>query len=99
MNVVDHKCLSCGSPLNFDITSQKWICHYCKTIYSLQDLSSNIEKYDRTQISKFDVYECNNCGAKVLGDDLESAKMGTIYIFFAGALLETLFINHINTKY
>ena len=69
MNTADHKCESCGAPLDFNIKTQTWICKYCKKEYTLDMLKNNINKYNNIPINNIDVYECKNCGAKVIGSD------------------------------
>ena len=73
MNVVDHKCLGCGSPLEFNISTQNWICRYCNRVYDINGLEQNINKFNATKITNIDVYVCDNCGAKVMGNNTTSA--------------------------
>ena len=73
MNVTDNKCLSCGAPLNFDVNTQKWICNYCNKVYSIEDLQHNIDSYNKMVTNNLDIFECSNCGAKVIGNESTSS--------------------------
>ena len=73
MNVVDHKCLGCGAPLEFNTSTQNWICRYCNKIYDINGLEYNINKFNTTRLTNVDVYVCGNCGAKVMGNNSTSA--------------------------
>ena len=73
MNVVDHKCLGCGAPLEFNTNTQNWICRYCNKIYDISGLEQNINKFNATRLTNVDVYVCDNCGAKVMGNNSTSA--------------------------
>jgi len=73
MNVVDHKCLGCGAPLDFNTNTQNWICRYCNRIYDINGLEYNINKFNNTRLNNVDLYVCGNCGAKVMGNNSTSA--------------------------
>ena len=73
MNVVDHKCLGCGAPLDFNTNTQNWICRFCNRIYDINGLEQNINKFNSTRLTNVDVYQCGNCGAKVMGNNTTSA--------------------------
>lgn len=73
MNVVDHKCLGCGAPLEFNVSTQNWICKFCKRVYNINGLEENINKFNTTRLTNIDVYECGNCGAKVMGNNTTSS--------------------------
>ena len=79
MEVLDHKCPACTAKLPFNPTTQMWDCEYCGTSYKLEEL----EEFERKQNKKesdvkksnveADVYECPNCGAKVITDENTTA--------------------------
>lgn len=84
MNIVDHKCPTCDSVLNFDVNTQCWVCNYCKNKYTLEELQSNINKYNNTKINNLDIYECTSCGAKVICD---SSTISTNCIYCGNSLI------------
>ena len=73
MNVVDHKCLGCGAPLEFNVNTQNWVCRFCRRIYDINGLEQNISNFNNTRLTNVDVYQCGNCGAKVMGNNTTSA--------------------------
>ncbi len=73
MNTVDHKCISCGAALDYNVSTQTWICKYCKKEYRLEDLDENIKKFDSAPVYNFQIYECNNCGAKAITNESTSS--------------------------
>jgi DNA-directed RNA polymerase subunit RPC12/RpoP len=79
MEVLDHKCPSCTAKLPFNPTTQMWDCQYCGSSYKLEELEE-FEKKQKEQENKSkksdvnaDVYECPNCGAKVITDENTTA--------------------------
>lgn len=84
MEVLDHKCPACRAKLPFNPVTQKWDCEYCGNSYTLEQLeefeSKEREKNkNKTENKKIDndihadVYECPNCGAKVITDENTTA--------------------------
>lgn len=64
MGVINYKCKTCGGQLNYDIESKKLLCSSCRTSY-------DISEYEQKGIKdgNLEVLVCNNCGAKVVGND------------------------------
>ena len=55
MGVSDHKCLACNASLKFDPKSQKWICDYCGSEFTLKDFRDEKgKKREETPIIKTD---------------------------------------------
>ena len=84
MEVLDHKCPACRAKLPFNPVTQKWDCEYCGNSYTLEQLeefeSKEKEKAKNQNESKksendiqADLYECPNCGAKVITDENTTA--------------------------
>lgn len=81
MEVLDHKCPSCNAKLPFNPITQKWDCAYCGGSYSLEELEENENKQNatmsytdkKTSSIMADVYECPNCGAKIIADENTTA--------------------------
>lgn len=76
MSVSDHKCPACDAELNFDPKTQKWICEYCGSEYSLQDLKmeEDNQKKQKQQTKKssnisYNGYHCPDCGAEIVMDE------------------------------
>lgn len=75
-NTIDHKCPSCHAPLTFKPKTQNWICEYCDSTFTLDDLKHNEEKYnnqevkieENSDIGEYDLYKCQNCGAQIVTD-------------------------------
>ena len=84
MNVADHKCSSCGAPLNYNTEKQLWYCNYCKKSYKLEDLKENIKKIENTPTNSLEEYECPNCGAKVL---TSSTTSSTVCIYCGNSVI------------
>ena len=38
MEALDHKCPSCGAKITFHPKEQKWVCEYCGSKFSLEEL-------------------------------------------------------------
>jgi len=70
---VGHKCPNCHANLTFKPKSQNWICEYCDSEFSLDDLKKNEQKYEEKKVveeylGEFDVYRCPDCGAEIITD-------------------------------
>lgn len=80
-NVVDSKCPHCGAKLDFDANTQKWLCKYCDSSFTLEEIENNnnaasIENNETPleEISpNYDSYRCQNCGAEIIADEQTSA--------------------------
>lgn len=68
--VLDHKCLACGSKIEFNPKTQKWNCSYCNSKFELED-------FGKAHFSKeneiIDVYRCPDCNAEIFADINTSA--------------------------
>lgn len=92
----DHvKCAGCGANMEFDPASQKLVCRHCGRTEELEkqfgapelDYLKGLdacEQWDRETV----VFRCENCGAKVLLDRAQTAKLcpfcGTAHVVEAG---------------
>ena len=79
MGVSDHKCLACNAKLKFEPKSQKWICEYCGTEYTLKDFEDEKGNKKNTKTSKvtnnngYLEYHCPDCGAQIVMDENTAA--------------------------
>ena len=71
----DYKCPSCHAKLEFNPKDQNWKCEYCDSVFQLEDLKVNEEKYqekeakeEENDIGTYNVYKCSNCGAELVTD-------------------------------
>ena len=81
----DHKCPNCTAPLKFNPHGQNWVCEYCNSAFTKEE----VEAYEKKQghvIEKdteatelyqdengMDVYTCPNCGAEIVADETTTA--------------------------
>lgn len=93
----DHvKCAGCGANMEFDPASQKLVCRHCGRTEELEkqfgapelDYLKGLdacEQWDGETV----VFRCENCGAKVLLDRAQTAKLcpfcGTAHVVEAGS--------------
>ena len=81
---IDHRCPNCNAKLNFDIKLQKWKCDYCDSEFTLEELQKKAnnaatdKKNDDTDVIEDDdvtfvQYNCPDCGAEIVADELTSA--------------------------
>ena len=80
VEVLDNKCPSCGSKIDFNPVNQMWDCKYCGSKYSLDDMkkydnASNTKNnsVDSNSFSGMTNYHCKNCGAEIIADDTVTA--------------------------
>ena len=84
MEVLDHKCISCGAKLPFNPKTQKWDCPYCGRSYELKELQEYEKNHmDEYEVEKetendgeevdMDMYTCPDCGAEIIADKNTSA--------------------------
>lgn len=74
-NVLDNKCPSCGSTINFNPSIGKFKCDYCRSEYTAEELKKiELENdKDSNQDDKYVSYNCPDCGATIICDEETSA--------------------------
>lgn len=84
MSLLNYKCPSCGASINYDANSDKGLCDFCSSVFTLEELeeyakkdgaSTKEEKSDKQDGAEEEIlsYSCNNCGAEVVSDATTSA--------------------------
>ncbi len=89
MPIVAYKCTSCGAELKFDAESGKFVCEYCGSEFTKDELESNqtapatetdVEKenskgfnQDTDENSEALYYTCPNCGGEIITDSTTAA--------------------------
>ena len=78
MEVLDHNCPKCGAKLPFNPASGRWDCSYCGGSFALEDLQEYEKKQNESDSTKevdidADLYECPNCGARIIADETTTA--------------------------
>lgn len=78
MKTVDHKCPSCNASINYNPKTKNWVCEYCGSKFTLDELKANEENFKHTRINdskelkeenvEMDVYHCQDCGAEIVAD-------------------------------
>ena len=52
MKTVDHKCPSCNASINYNPKEKNWICEYCGSKFTLEELKANEENFEKTSVSE-----------------------------------------------
>ena len=68
--VLDHKCLACGSKIEFNPKTQKWNCSYCNAVFKIDNFK---EVSYKDENKEFETYVCSDCGAEIIADKNTSA--------------------------
>lgn len=76
MAVITYKCPNCGGDLRFDPESQRYLCEYCRSDFSQEDLekmdSPDQEEKPGGEPSAV-LYNCPSCGAEIVTDETTTA--------------------------
>ena len=83
---MDHKCPNCAAVLKFNPHGQNWVCEYCKSkftkqevddyekIRGVEELTEDTEEVEEeTNWEGASIYTCPNCGAEIVADETTSA--------------------------
>ena len=81
MKTVDHKCPSCNASINYNPKDKNWVCEYCGSKFTLEELEANEKNFESTSVKdskelkeekqenvEMDEYICQDCGAKIVAD-------------------------------
>ena len=87
MDVVQLKCPNCGGSIEFDPKTQKYLCEYCMSDFTQEEIEQ-IKGIDETEENSYNIpnqqeqdefnnntnlYICDNCGAEVICDENTAA--------------------------
>ncbi len=50
MKTVDHKCPSCNASINYNPKEKNWVCEYCGSKFTLEQLEANEENFEKTSV-------------------------------------------------
>ena len=50
MKTVDHKCPSCNASINYNPKSKNWVCEYCGSKFTLEQLEANEKNFESTSV-------------------------------------------------
>ena len=86
MKTVDHKCPSCNASINYNPKDKNWVCEYCGSKFTLEQLEANEKNFESTKVNdskelkkekeeqvEMDEYICQDCGAQIIADKNTSA--------------------------
>lgn len=51
MKTVDHKCPSCNASINYNPKEKNWVCEYCGSKFTLEQLEENEKNYESTSVN------------------------------------------------
>lgn len=72
MKAVSHKCPNCSADLKYNPKVKNWKCEYCASVFSLDELKKNEEKFSNSEVKNnsldVDEYHCQGCGARIVAD-------------------------------
>ena len=80
MKTVDHKCPSCNASINYNPVDKNWVCEYCGSKFTLEELKATEANYEHTSVNEskelkednnqneMDTYHCQDCGAEIIAD-------------------------------
>ena len=77
-NAVDYKCPSCGATIPFSPEKQKWVCSYCGSEFTLEELQKSqkksvVEEKKEIKVEDADIYRSQRCGAEIIADENTTA--------------------------
>jgi len=75
--VIDEKCLGCGASIKYNSKLKKFICDYCHSEFTIDDLKKHKEKMQKddkltrefNKMQDMEGYVCQNCGAEIISLD------------------------------
>lgn len=78
MKTVDHKCPNCNASINYNPKDKNWVCEYCGSKFTLEELKANETNFEKTSVKdskelkeetvEMDQYHCQDCGAEIIAD-------------------------------
>lgn len=70
MTIVNFKCVNCGGDLYFDPATGNYLCHYCDTTFTQEQMNAFTKDVgtERKFDEELQVYNCPSCGAEIMTD-------------------------------
>ncbi len=106
---LDYKCPNCDATLKFNPHGQNWVCEYCRSSFTREELDAiDIKKKEvltkETEADSLekdeegmDIYMCPNCGAQIVADENTSA---TFCVYCRStAILKNKLVGKFNPSY
>ena len=74
MDTLDERCLNCGGSVKYFPKKEIFICEYCRSKFTLDELKKNKERLDKvpnleesfSELKDLEGYHCKNCGADII---------------------------------
>jgi len=51
MKTVDHKCPNCNASIKYNPKNKNWVCEYCGSKFTLDELKNNEENFNKTNVN------------------------------------------------
>lgn len=75
--VMDEKCLGCGASIKYNPKKKKFVCDYCGSEFTIEEIKKNKEKINKvdnltkefSKMQDMEGYVCKNCGAEIISLD------------------------------
>lgn len=83
MEIIDEKCLNCGGAVVYDPKKEIFVCQFCRSKFTLDELKKNKKNLDKvpnleenfSELQDMEGYHCKNCGADIIvGDNSTSTR-------------------------
>ena len=92
--VIDEKCLNCGASIKYNPKKKKFICEYCLSEFTIDEIKSNKEKINKddkltkefSKMQDMEGYVCKNCGASIIS--LENISSTTCLYCKSSAIIK-----------
>lgn len=75
MKTVDHKCPSCNASINYNPKNKNWVCEYCGSKFTLEQLEANEKNFETTSVKDSKELKENNKEQKEKDSNNENVEM------------------------
>ncbi len=84
MKTVDHKCPSCNASINYNPKDKNWVCEYCGSKFTLEQLEENEKNFKETNVNNSKELKKEK-EVKKESDDNQEIEMDEYYCEDCGA--------------